>query len=244
MLLSAACYPLIWNKYSTLLRYGHFYMTESSANPAHAPQEKSALSYSKPKCYLHFSVEVFQFITVTDKLSRASIFLYYSSILHVFPFLSPITCMFIFLTNPDGWHTFWEQDLKCGKDLYAFKDLIVISLLVTWSLKSKFHLILVTEQPWKCSWGLCLQLDRTSGHDQGLKINHSSLLKLEGGYLAVFLEITKGGWLSGWMGSSWAEDQHQLRATTGQSQSTQTCCLCHYLAMGWWWNLSAMKHSC
>lgn len=131
--------------------------------------------------------------------SRASIFLYYSSILHVFPFLSPITCMFIFLTNPDGWHTFWEQDLKCRKDLYAFKDLIVSSLLVAWSLESKFHLILVTEQPWKCSWGLCLQLDRTFGHDQGLKINHSSLLKLEGGYLAVFLAITKGGWQSGWM---------------------------------------------
>lgn len=85
-------------------------------------------------------------------------FFNYSSILHVFPFPLPTPCMFIFLTNPYGWHTFWEQDLKCGKDLYAVKDLIVISLLVTWSLESKLHLIPMTEQRWSaagdfaCNW--------------------------------------------------------------------------------------------
>lgn len=62
------------------------------------------------------------------------------------------------------------------------------------------------EQPWKCSWGLCLWLDRTLNHHQSLKINHSSPLKLEGGCLAICLEITKGGW----MGNSWAEVQHSL----------------------------------
>ena len=62
------------------------------------------------------------------------------------------------------------------------------------------------EQPWQRRWGLCLWLDRTFTHRQGLEINRSSPLKLEGGPLVICLEVTKDGW----MDDSWAKDQSLL----------------------------------
>lgn len=40
-----------------------------------------------------------------------------------------------------------------------------------------------------------LWLDSTFNHHQGLKLNHTSPLKPEGGNLVIWLEITKGRWM-------------------------------------------------